>query len=424
MSETRSDSQARAERPEVDLDYVRDHFNPEDSQLVAEGELLGDNFWKAVDLMLEHCPVAHSDGRFLAMPDGGWVVSRYRDAMAVISDPELFSSRVRRGAHEEPELIPLDIDPPLLLEYRRLLQPSLSLKGVAKFEPLAREIITRLIDDVVESGHIDDFVSQVAQPFASEVQWGWLVGVNEYDRAQALRWMRTWTYDHFGPEYDEVERDWVAWTRQTIAERRAQGPRDDFLGGLLQGQVQGRPLTDDEIAGIMMIMIVGGVNTTADAMSNILLRLAVYPDLQEQLRDDLSSLPHAIEELLRLDPPALGPSRRCTRDTELGGQAIKAGEQVFVNFAAANRDPEVFSNPLDVEIPRERNAHLAFGAGHHRCLGATFARQNLRVVLEEILLRMHDVRIPDDDRPRRNAGVVWGLAHLPVAFTPGPRRLA
>jgi cytochrome P450 len=358
------------------------------------------------------------------MPDGGWVVSSYRDAMGVISDPELYSSRVRRGAHEEPELIPLDIDPPLLLEYRRLLQPSLSLKAVATFEPLAREIITRLIDGVIESGRIEDFVSQVAQPFSSEVQWGWLVGVNEYDRAQALRWMRVWTYDHFGPEYDEVERDWVAWTRKLIADRRAGEPRDDFLGDLLEGQVQGRPLTDDEVAGIMMIMIVGGVNTTADAMSNIVLRLAAYPELQEQLREDIQLVPHAIEEFLRLDPPALGPSRRCTRDTELGGQTIKEGEQVFVNFAAANRDPEVFANPLEVEIPRERNAHLSFGAGHHRCLGATFARQNLRVVFEEILVRMRNIRVPDGAHPHRHPAIVWGLSELPVEFDPGPRRSA
>jgi cytochrome P450 len=236
--------------------------------------------------------------------------------------------------------------------------------------------------------------------------------------------MRVWTYEHLSPEYDEVEREWVAWTRKLIAERRSAEPQDDFLGNLLAGSVEGRPLTDDEIAGIMMIMIVGGVTTTADAMSNIVLRLAARPELQEQLRVDMELLPHAIEEFLRLDPPSIGPSRRCTRDTELGGRTLREGDQVFVNFAAANRDTEVFESAGDADILRQRNPHLSFGAGHHRCLGATFARQNLRVVFEEILVRMRNLRLPRGARGHRHPGIIWGLASLPVEFDPGPRTLS
>ena len=132
-------------------------------------------------------------------------------------------------------------------------------------------------------------------------------------------------------------------------------------------------------------------------------------------------MPRAIEELLRIEPPGAGPGRCCTRDTVLGGRQIKAGEQLFIHLTAANRDSEEFENPHELDFERERNRHLAFGAGHHRCLGATFARQNIRVALEEILSRMHDIRLVDADPPRRASGIVWGMEYLPLTFTPGSR---
>ena len=315
----------------------------------------------------------------------------------------------------------MDLDPPILLEYRQLLSPFLSLRSVAPFEALARETITGLLDGIIESGRCDDFISAVCYPFASDIQWGWLVGVDSFEREKVLEWVVTWTHHHFEPEYAEAERQWLEWTQETVARRRAGARQSDMIDALLHGAIKGRPLSDDEIVGIMMIMIIGGVTTTADAIGNILLRLAVYPELQERLRAEPKLLPRALEEFLRIEPPALGPARRCTRDTELGGQTIKAGDQLFLNLAAANRDPDKFENPREVDLERKGNAHLAFGAGHHRCLGVTFARQNLRVVFEEILSRMHDIAIAEGDAPRRTPGIVWGLNHLPITFTPGPR---
>jgi cytochrome P450 len=403
----------------VDLSYVQEHFNPEDPALLGDGSLLGDGFWAAIDLLVEHCPVAHSDSRFIGIPDGGWIVSGYEEALEVIKDPELFSSRVRRGAHEEPALIPMDLDPPLLTEYRQLLSPFLSLRAVAPFEPLARQTITTLLDGIVDAGRCDNFISGVCYPFASDIQWGWLVGVDDFEREKVLEWVVTWTHHHFDPEYAEAERQWVEWTQETVARRRAGARRDDMIDALLHGAIKGRPLTDEEIVGIVMIMIIGGVTTTADAIGNIVLRLAAYPELQKRLRTEPGLLPRAIEEFLRIEPPALGPARRCTRDTELGGREIKAGDQLFLNLAAANRDPRKFANPHEVDLRRAGNAHLAFGSGHHRCLGVTFARQNLRVALEEILRRMLDIRLAPRDQAKRTPGIVWGLERLPLVFTPG-----
>jgi cytochrome P450 len=407
---------------EVDLDYVREHFNPIDQRLVGEGTLQAEPFWNAVELMLEHCPVVHSDGRWFGCPEGGWVVNSYQDVVAVIQDPELFSNRVKKGAGEwEPAQIPIDIDPPILLDYRRYLQPYFTVKSVARFEPTARAITTALLDEFVETGRCDDIITQLAYPFSTQVQWTWLVGIDDVDHSQILDWILTIIHRRFEPVFDEARANWVAWIDRSIEQRRNEPRRDDLIDGLFHKPFQDRMLTDDEIARIMEIMIIGGVTATADAIGNILYRLAEFPDLQQAVRHDLTLLPNAIEEALRIDPPVTGFPRRCTRDTVLGGREIKEGEQLFVHTAAANRDAAEFEHPRDFDLDRPRNRHLTFGAGHHRCLGSNFARQNLRIVFEEILTRMADIRIVPEDPPRRTAGVGWMVSHLPLNFTPASR---
>jgi cytochrome P450 len=402
----------------VDLPWVKEHFSPTDSRLVGEGPLLADGLWDSVDLMLKHCPVVHSDGRWYGVPDGGYLVNRYSDVMDVIRDTEGFSNHVKKGDWaDEPIEIPFDLDPPLLTEYRRVLQPHLTVKSVAKFEPVSRAIITDLIDGFIETGRCDDFVSRVSNPFSAKVQLGKLVGVDEGDHEQVLKWVSMFVNGHHDPGYEAAITDFLGWIRETITWRRTQPARDDLIQALFVTRIEDRLLSDDEVTRIMMSMIVGGVNATADAVSNTVFRLARYPELQARLREDLELLPTAIEEFLRIEPPATAPPRRCTRDTTISGVKIRAGEQLGLHLAAANRDPEVFENPTEVVLDRERSSHLTFGAGHHRCLGSNFARLNIRVALEEILTRLHDISLIQNDPPRRVASSQWGPAHLPITFT-------
>ena len=244
------------------------------------------------------------------------------------------------------------------------------------------------------------------------------MGVEDVEHERVEQWVWTWLHKHFEPEFAEAEAEWVAWIEETIARRRRERRRADLIDALLHEEMDGRLLTQDEIIGIMMLMILGGVPATADTIANIMLRLAVYPDLQSELRNDLSLLPKAIEEFVRLEPPSSGGFRRCTRDTSIGGVPLNATDQLYWHIAAANRDETEFPRPHEADLSRDRNRHLGFGAGHHRCLGRPFARQNLRVVLEEILTRMHDIRLVDGDPPRRTAAIAWGVKYLPVQFTP------
>jgi cytochrome P450 len=368
--------------------------------------------------MLKHCPVARTDAQFLGSPNGSWVVSRYRDVLAVLNNPDLFSSRVQKGLSDERQLIPFDVDPPLLLEYRRFLERFFTPKAMKPFEPLARDIAVRCISRFADSGRCDDIVAQLARPFASEVQWTWLVGVDDVEHERVEQWVWTWLHKHFEPEFAEAEAEWVAWIEETIARRRRGPRREDLIDALLNERMNGRFLDEDEIIGIMMLMILGGVPATADTIANVMLRLAVYPDLQTELRNDLSLLPRAIEEFVRLEPPSSGGFRRCTRDTSIDGVSLKTDDQLYWHIAAANRDESEFPHPHDFDLNRERNRHLGFGAGHHRCLGRPFARQNLRVVFEEILTRMRDIRLVAGDPPRRAAAIAWGVKYLPLEFTP------
>lgn len=407
----------------IDIDYVKNHFNPVDQRLVGEGPLLNEGLHTAIDLMLEQCPVVKSDGQWFGCPEGGWVVNSYEDVMDVVRNTDVFSNRVKKGEGYEPPQIPIDVDPPELVEYKRFLRPYFTMTAVSKFEDTGREIITELLDKYIESGRCDDVAHEIAYPFSTKVQWTWLIGVDETDHAQVLDWILTIIHKRFETElFENARSSWIGWLEKTLSERR-NGPRqDDLIDGLFHKEFQGRPLTDDEVVRMMEIMIIGGVTATADAITNILLWLAVYPKLQDQLRADRELLPQAIEEFLRIEPPVTGAPRKCLRDTVVNGQTIKAGDQLFVHNAAANRDPAEFENPHELDFHRERNRHLTFGAGHHRCLGSNFARMNLRIVFEEILDRMHNIRLVEDDPPSRIAGIGWMVSHLPLAFDPGPKR--
>lgn len=408
----------------MDLEYLTTHFNPDDPALVGEGPLLSDGLDEATDLMLNKCPVVHSDQSWTGMPHGGWVVSRYSDVMALLQNSETYSSLKQKGLGEEPYMPPFESDPPEHTHFRHLLNPYLSLRSIAKFEPTSREIMTKCIDSFIETGHCDDAMAQMCRPFSSNAQWKWLVGIEDIDLDQVREWIEIWIYRHFEPEFEQANGEWIEWIDRTIARRRSEPRRDDLINALVFGEIEGRSLTDEEIRGAIMITILGGVTTTADVIGNTLFRMALYPELQQRLRDSLDILPHAIEELLRIEPPLTGVTRRCTRDTVVADQHIKAGEHVFCNVAASNHDSSQFENPGEIDFSRVPNRHLAFGGGRHRCLGSNFARLNLRVAFEEILTRLHDIRIPDGATPVRTPNVAWGLSRLPLEFTPGPRLLS
>ena len=199
----------------------------------------------------------------------------------------------------------------------------------------------------------------------------------------------------------------------------ATSPRDDLMSVLLHAEVDGERLTEMQLAVFFMLLQNAGSETTRNLITTGTLALLERPDQLERLRTDLSLLPVAIEELLRHASPVMGFTRQATRDTEVGGQAIAAGDHVYIVYASANRDERVFDRPDDIDITRDPNDHVAFGAGGpHFCLGAHLARLEGQLMFEAILTRFEGLELAADPATlgRVNSNLIDGLAEMPVTW--------
>ena len=167
--------------------------------------------------------------------------------------------------------------------------------------------------------------------------------------------------------------------------------------------------------------MLGGLETTAGALGSMMLRFCEQPEIAAQLRREPDRIPAAIEELLRLDGPFIAIGRTATRDTEIAGCPVEEGEKVIIYWAAANRDAGEFPEPDTFDLDRAANRHLAFGAGPHRCAGSNLARMNLRIALDELLPRLHDLQLQPDADVHFHSTFNRAPRSVPITFTPGPR---
>jgi cytochrome P450 len=214
-----------------------------------------------------------------------------------------------------------------------------------------------------------------------------------------------------------------AWIREFTERRRREPPRGDVVDAILHADIDGRPITELEITGMIQLLILGGLDTTAGALGQFMLRFIDDPEIPARLRRAPEAIPQAVEELLRLDGPFIAIARTATRDTEIGGQPIAEGDRVLIYWASANRDEDEFDCPHDFDPDRERNRHLAFGAGPHRCAGSNLARMNLRLAVEEITQRLDGLALQDGAAPIPFHSVLNRVPlTVPITFTPGPRR--
>ena len=387
---------------------------------------LTDHMWEVVEHLQVKCPVARSDAprELGGSSKGMWVLTKRDDVLRVLQDWQTFSSAYAKHVEADVdtgmgEMPPMFTDPPLQRDFRHLLNPFLSPAAIAAHEPKVRRIVTDLIDDFIDDGKCD-LISQFAKPEPPLVLYHAIFDIeNDAD-------LRT-TLSHLHKLMDVSEpaaqaagmAGWMDWISGLVETRREEARRPDLIDSLLYGTVEGRSLTDEEISGALRILVLGGFFTTNDAIGSAMLALIERPEIQEQLRRQPSLIPTMLEEVLRMDPPVMSLFRVCTRDVEVRGHQLKAGDGVLMHFGGANRDPEAFDEAAELQMARAKNRHLTFGAGTHRCVGSHVARLNLRVIFEEILARMNEIRITSGDAPRRTApSMEWGLDYLPISFTP------
>ncbi len=359
----------------------------------------------------------------MRVPDGPTVIARHDDVMFALKNPQLFSSINAIEIGNIRPLIPLQIDPPDHVKYRRLLDPIFAPREVAKLEPKVRALVTELIDDFIESGECE-FASALAVPLPSKVFLE-LLGLPFQDLDRFLGWKDD-IIRPAGETIDDAKRVQAAagqalydYFAPVIADRRVH-PRDDLLTLFVRAAIDGHQLDDDEVADICYLFLIAGLDTVTATLTCSIAYLAEHPDRRDAVAADPSLVPGAVEELLRWECPVPGVPRQATQDVEIAGETIKAGENVICLLGSANVDESEFPDPELVDFARQGNRHLGFGGGVHRCLGSHLARLELRVAMEEIHRRFGDYALKPDSTPNYTHGL-RGLDYLPLVFTPGSR---
>jgi len=271
--------------------------------------------------------------------------------------------------------------------------------------------------DRIAAGKTIDFVESVSVPFPLFII-STLLGMPDEDWERFFEWSESvipGATDWSDEKRAALQADMHATLLATTVERRAD-PRDDLISVLAQVEIDGRRLNDAELTMFLVQLLVAGNETTRNMISGGIVALAERPTDWQRLRQDRALVPTAVEEMLRWTTPVVSFMRTATRDTELGGQPVRDGDPVLMLYASANRDERQFGPTADrFEIGRSPNQHVAFGFGTHFCIGATLARIEGRVLLEELLDRFETVELAGDVR-RSNSAVIAGVKQAPLEF--------
>ena len=361
-----------------------------------------------------------------------WVVTRYADVLTVFQN---FSAD-RTPAPEQliklglSELTPLArvmmhqmlfLDPPAHGRVRGLAAKAFTPRRIETLRSHIQDITDSLLDTVQAQGHMD-IMAELARPLPAIVT-AEMLGVPSADWPQLTVWSTDFAqvlgnFQHDPEHAHRVIRsleEMVAYFQAAIQEHRIH-PRNDLISTLLDAEQDGDRLSEEEVVANTIVTMVGGQETTTNLIGNGILSLLRHRDQFEQLKADLALIPSAIEELLRYESPSQHTARLAFADTQLGGKTIRKRQAVFAVMGAANRDPERFSHPDQLDIARQDNRHVAFAWASHFCFGAPLARLEGQVVFDTIARRMPNLMLaPGPIGWRENLGL-RGLTSLQVTF--------
>jgi cytochrome P450 len=316
---------------------------------------------------------------------GFWIVTRAALVREIFQSPEVFTNDSISPRTPEPSYkwIPSNINPPLHVQYRQILNYAFGPAAVARIAPNARRYCRMAVDEVVGRGGCD-FVAEVAGLFPTRVFLE-LVDLPWQDAPLFVNWAETLFDNYFvGPEAEKAFTESRGYFSDLIIDRR-RSPRptgSDFTSHLLASSVDGQPMPDEDVLNIFNQLMLAGLDTVKSALSYSLLHLATHPDDRRRLVSDPELLPTAIEEVLRFFPLVL-EGRKLGCDTDFHGVPMRKGDMVMLALPAVMHDPDFVERPDELLIDRAKNNHLSFGGGPHRCLGSHLARMEMAVGLEE-----------------------------------------
>jgi len=390
--------------------YGRDMFTDFD----IDDPQFGDNLFPILDAMLDKCPVVRSN-----VGTGYWMVSRNADIRRIGQDWRTFSSAKGYQPNRPPGLpylLPEESDPPKHTAWRDVLNPHLSPKAVATYDVQIRKDANTLIDAFIDRGECE-FISEFAAKLPGWAFFKNVLGVPVDDLDMLVDGVNNGTFapreeraGHFAKVFDYLGK--------YLALRRDQPPRGDMVDTIAKG-VEYEPGVlcpwEDRVS-ILVDLTFGGIATTTYVMGGSLHYLATNPAARDALVDNPDLIERAVEEFVRVFPPVIALGRTCTRDVEVAGTQMKAGDFVMLNYAASSRDPRVVQNSTTIDISRESVLHSAFGVGVHRCIGSNLARLELKATYEEWLKRIPNFALKGGTQPTYETGILRVMKQLHLVF--------
>jgi cytochrome P450 len=382
-----------------------------------DNEVTLDSVHRIWDELRGQCPVGRSDAH-----GGMWVVTGYPETVSILRDPGTFSSypATLPPFPSSAPMLPIEIDPPDHVRYRALVAEPFSPRRAPDYEPQLRANVNHLIDDFIEAGEADLFQA-VAVPLPALLAT-MMLGVPAED-AKALQ---TWIHSLVHEAASDPEAAGAAivgiygYFQQLLELRRVDPSGDDLLSLLLRAEIEGTKLTEEELLGFSLFLLLASIDTTQKVIGSLLWQLANDPDLRGKLVANAELIPAAVEEFLRYWAPVVG-ARRVTKDTQVDGVEMKEGDRVLLLLGAANRDERAFDDAGTFSLDRPNNKHIAFGGHIHRCLGFHLARLELQILVREFLRRIPTFEPQPGEAPAWSIGQVQGVVRVPVRFPAGER---
>ncbi|MCB2072341.1 MAG: cytochrome P450 [Novosphingobium sp.] len=395
---------------DFDLQELARHFDVNDPRL-------NDHFFETLQWMRERGPVHYSQAH-----GGYWVIVGHKEVVEAARDWRHFSSAagVVVAGTKPQKYVPVEYDPPMHQAFRRILNPHFTKQMVAGYEPALRRFADALIDGFIGKGFAD-LAAEYAKPLAAHFFFCLLFRLPPDEAALCE------AATDKGMFSERME-DQIAGFAQLeefvgkLVERRKGHPSDgSFIDLIRTATVDGRAVTDEELMGIIQLMIVGGDDTVVHAIGNMFLELGRNSELRHRLTSDPSLFPEVFEESIRHMPPAVSIARTVVEDIEIGGQQMRAGDKVALVWPSANRDDCVFPEADRFRLGRENiKQHIAFGGGVHKCLGEWVARSIVGIATERLLARVPDFVIERDSVIGCRMGQSRGPTNVPAVFIVPP----
>lgn len=338
-----------------------------------------------------------------------WQVFRYDDVQRVLTDWANFSSQF--GGSDPISSSLISLDPPRHRQMRNLVTLAFTPRAVAQLAGRIEVILDELLTPLLPTGQID-LIGDLAYPLPVIVI-AELLGIPSQDRQKFKHWSDA-LVGADSPVYDP-QREMSHYFIDMIEQRRRE-PQNDLISDLLKAEIDGQHLTTQELLGFCILLLVAGNETTTNLIGNAFMAFAENPEVMDQLRNDPSLIPGALEEVLRYFSPIQHMYRTTIKEVEIDGRVLKPGQSVVAWIGSANRDEAQFPDPDRFDLNRNPK-HLAFGHGIHFCLGAPLARLEAKIALTHMLDRMHNIRRdPTVSLEALGSNLVFGVKRFPVKF--------